>query len=597
MSRFLRLIALAWLTALLPAAGWAFDLGFAKEDGGQAGAFLDYAASARSMAMGRAHTGVAEDASATYWNPAGLSQLDQKDIVTVYSMLQEKTGFGFFSYAQPALDMGTFGVSVVSLRSGNFEKRNALGNKEGAFDIAETGVLFSHGIVLQHRIAVGTTLKYVRQDIDAYSDSGYGADIGAMIPLTQNLRMGLSIHNVLAPELRLRSASDKYPRDVRLGLKYVPGSRWVLAADMSKSSDRSLKPHLGAEWMMNETVALRTGLNETEVTAGLGVKFGDWGLDYAFGFHDAVKGVEDLGSTHRFGLHLAFGRKISEQGQSVYWQNKGKVYLEALRRRMESGEREMTSDMRKLIAGAQEVIRRQGFTKPEDLYAAHGYIYFFEKEYERGVQSLGESLALDRSNMVLAKHLELARDQMTEERTREIIETETKTMKELYDKGDLHGAIRSGEKILSFQPENIEAAAYLEDARKRVNEPIERAMKIARMKMERGEYLGAVKDLSLVKEMDPDNKEAAEMIGRAIAELEKQAVSETPSVGEQKRFVQEVARDTEKSRSLYSQGLLLYSQGKLQDATAAWEQAVRYDVDNVHARNAYNRVLTELKAK
>jgi hypothetical protein len=98
--------------------------GFAEADAGHAGAFLDFAASARSLGMGGAHAAVADDASAVYWNPAGLSQLDRKDLVAMYSALYENTGFGSFNYAQPTVDAGTFGIGLVNLRSTSFDRRS-----------------------------------------------------------------------------------------------------------------------------------------------------------------------------------------------------------------------------------------------------------------------------------------------------------------------------------------------------------------------------------------------------------------------------------------------------------------------------------------
>lgn len=134
----------------------ALDLGFAKEDAGHAGVFMDYAASARSLGMGRAHTAVTDDAGATYWNPAGLSRLDRKDIVTLYADLHEETSFGFVSYAQPMVGYGTFGLSVLNLRSSNFERRNTIGQKTGSFDQSDLGVLFSHGFRYKDRYAFGS---------------------------------------------------------------------------------------------------------------------------------------------------------------------------------------------------------------------------------------------------------------------------------------------------------------------------------------------------------------------------------------------------------------------------------------------------------
>src|ERR1700687_118089 len=52
---------------------------FAQATGGPPNEFMAYGAGARSLAMGAAFVGVADDASAGYWNPAGLSQITRKE--------------------------------------------------------------------------------------------------------------------------------------------------------------------------------------------------------------------------------------------------------------------------------------------------------------------------------------------------------------------------------------------------------------------------------------------------------------------------------------------------------------------------------------
>ena len=44
-------------------------------DAGAPGSFLNFGTGARSQAMGSAFTALCDDASAIYWNPAGLSRL------------------------------------------------------------------------------------------------------------------------------------------------------------------------------------------------------------------------------------------------------------------------------------------------------------------------------------------------------------------------------------------------------------------------------------------------------------------------------------------------------------------------------------------
>ncbi|GAJ12821.1 unnamed protein product [marine sediment metagenome] len=66
-------------------------------DAGLPGAFLRFGAGARSLGMGKAYVGVSDDASATYWNSAGLTQLTQKEIVALHAILFEDTIYDFVS--------------------------------------------------------------------------------------------------------------------------------------------------------------------------------------------------------------------------------------------------------------------------------------------------------------------------------------------------------------------------------------------------------------------------------------------------------------------------------------------------------------------
>ena len=53
----------------------------AGNDGGAPGGFLRFGGSARSLALGNAVTGVADDVATSYWNPAGLAQLRTLELV------------------------------------------------------------------------------------------------------------------------------------------------------------------------------------------------------------------------------------------------------------------------------------------------------------------------------------------------------------------------------------------------------------------------------------------------------------------------------------------------------------------------------------
>ena len=74
---------------------------FAQATGGQPGEFMSYGAGARSLAMGAAFVGVADDASATYWNPAGLSQITRKAAALMKATLFADSTYDFYSFVMP----------------------------------------------------------------------------------------------------------------------------------------------------------------------------------------------------------------------------------------------------------------------------------------------------------------------------------------------------------------------------------------------------------------------------------------------------------------------------------------------------------------
>lgn len=583
---------------LTATASAAVDFGFAREDAGQAGAFLEFANSARSIAMAGASTAVSDDASAVLSNPAGLSQIQRKEFIASYSTLFEDTKFSVINFAQPSLDAGTFGVGIVSLQSGNFERRDTNGGRNGSFGISDTGLILSHGIEMGKKLSLGSNFKVIRQQVDEFSATGYGLDGAALVKVNPVLNVGVTLKNVLAPHIKLRNKTDRYPLDIRVGSRWQATSKLMIATDLNQTTGRSIKLRLGGEWACNSLLVFRVGINETELTTGLGFNFKDWGIDYSFGYNDAAAGLQDLGASHRMGFHMKFGKSMVEQKSSLRSQKKGQDGLAQLRKRMDSSALTPASGLNELITNVRQVIRRQGYLKAEDLYAAQGYVSYFEGSYERSVQSLGEALSLAPQDSVLAKHLEKARAQLTQTRAEEIVGYELKRLKELYSKGDWKGAVKSCEKILSFRPDNIEASMYIVDARKQINEPIEREMKIAVAKYDRGEYLDAIKGFQRVKELNPENKEANNYIGYSIAALEKLASSAPEAMTETaSATVYEIGRRVTQSRELYSKGLISYSQGNLQEAAHLWEKAVQSDTKNALARNAYNRAQIELREK
>lgn len=301
------------LSTLIAPCVYALDLGFAKQDGGQPGAFLSYGAGAKALGMGKTFAGVADDASAIYWNPAGLGTLQKREVTALYASLYENTNYGFVGYANPLCgNAGTVGIAVVSLNSSGFQMRDIYNYETGEAGLNETAVIISYGAVLirngaKPRLNAGTSVKAVRQIIDSRSATGYGADAGVLYLASDRLSVGVSAQNIVAPKLKIGNETDEYPIAVTFGAGYrLLEDRLLIACDVNKTAKRDYKLHLGGEYRFAKIFSLRAGLDETELAFGAGFRILGYSIDYAFAMHDALQGQDGLGGSHRIGFTIKF---------------------------------------------------------------------------------------------------------------------------------------------------------------------------------------------------------------------------------------------------------------------------------------------------
>ncbi len=82
---------------LLTLCVFAFAAG---EGSGQAGAYLRMGVGARALGMGGAFVAVSDDATASYWNPAGLAKLKKNQASFMHARLKMDRNFDFINYVK-----------------------------------------------------------------------------------------------------------------------------------------------------------------------------------------------------------------------------------------------------------------------------------------------------------------------------------------------------------------------------------------------------------------------------------------------------------------------------------------------------------------
>jgi hypothetical protein len=280
-----------------PAVVWS-----ESETGGAPGDWLTRYSGARSVGLGSAYVAMAEAPMGALWNPAGLGLLDQNEILLETGRLFEDTSVHGFSFVVPGRWLPSLGLSVVALRSGEFEKTNELNESLGTFDNGETAFLFTAAKHIGTRFSLGANLKVVRQTLEDFSAGGFGADLGAMFNVTPSLRVGGSILNVGGPSLKLRDTEESYPTEMRGGFAaQFLGGRAVLSAEVDRYADAPVRLHTGAEYWIQRRLGMRVGYDDAYAAGGFSYRVTPQvQLDYGVSDHA-------LGLAHRAGFSYRFG--------------------------------------------------------------------------------------------------------------------------------------------------------------------------------------------------------------------------------------------------------------------------------------------------
>ncbi|RMD98286.1 MAG: hypothetical protein D6814_07830, partial [Calditrichaeota bacterium] len=150
----------SWKINILLLGLFAATMAQGQVPNNRAGAFLDYGASARGIALGNAFAAIANDASAAYWNPAGLGQLNQLQLMLSHIRLPFDRTFNFFSTALPFKSRQTFGISWLGLQVRGLEARhdNQL-EPDFIFSDSENAFFFSYAYRVSSSFFLGTSIK------------------------------------------------------------------------------------------------------------------------------------------------------------------------------------------------------------------------------------------------------------------------------------------------------------------------------------------------------------------------------------------------------------------------------------------------------
>ncbi len=310
--RCLKKIIIGWLFLILLVAFLGKITVAAPKAGETAADFLLINVGARAAGMGGAYTAVSDGANSTFWNPAGLTYVENKEVVIGHFSWYQDIKMNHASFAHSMNEKVTFALSINYLNYGHIDGRDINGITTGEISAYDLSGALSMGYRIQTDLSLGVTAKYINQHLDDLDGSTFAFDLGARYRIGKfNLA---AVFTNLGPEMKFDNVTEKIPSSFRLGISVTPFNENLLTAiELEKRFNGGNVIRHGLEYVYAGQYSLRGGYNfypesdersfGTGFSVGAGVIFNQFEVDYAYTPSEHYSS-EDL---HRFSLIFKFG--------------------------------------------------------------------------------------------------------------------------------------------------------------------------------------------------------------------------------------------------------------------------------------------------
>jgi len=302
-------------------------------EGDFAGEAMSIGVGARPLGMGGTFAAIANDASTSYWNPAGMANVQGVEVssvkLTKINDLDTKYSYVNLLY-NVSPQVGAFGLGWLRQAIGGIQLSvvDNLGNPvkvDGLAENADNTVYIAYARSIASGFSVGTSIKILMGNYPAtatysgsgpatateVSYSGFGFDLGLHLKMgdlvkdLNGLSLGVNFQDVVTKQTWQVSGVSTKPTEETVPLNIKPGIAYdlklgqfdVIAAFDLDTKFEQLIMHVGGELWWNNMVAVRGGIkNYSEITPGL-TQATDWsigasirwyfiGLDYAYVYNE-----------------------------------------------------------------------------------------------------------------------------------------------------------------------------------------------------------------------------------------------------------------------------------------------------------------------
>jgi hypothetical protein len=275
-------------------------------EGGEPGAFMKNGFGARATSLGNSYVAISNDASAIFYNPAGLSSVTKLQVLGMYSNLfgnVDGMNYGNLGISK-GFEFGTLGLGIIYSSVSDIPYvENVSGPSGEYFSDNEMAFILSYSKKVSDNLQVGINGKYIRHSIAGFEASGYGFDVALLTRVNEKFSAGLMIQDAIGAKIKLNGREDVYISKLKVGFAYNPISVLTIAPEIMMTGNKKILFSIGSEYdIYKNMIKLRGGYNTVQDAAsfGVGLKYSQINLDYSYSRNG------DLGNVSKFGFILEF---------------------------------------------------------------------------------------------------------------------------------------------------------------------------------------------------------------------------------------------------------------------------------------------------
>ena len=254
-------------------------------------AYSQYNPGAKQISLSNSDVALSNDVFSIFNNPAGLSQMNWREVGIYYSPAPfglTELANGYIAYHEPT-EIGSF----------------ALGGMTYGFDLfRESRITLGYSYKYDNRFFIGAAVNYQTVSIKNYgSDGAFYFNLGGLAYITNDFRFGFYLHNI--NRATYGDAEDQIPAVMNAGISYDVINELSLNLSIDKDVKYKASFQFGINYDIIEYISIRTGFSNepSRFSAGLGINYSYFNFDYAMFRHN------DLGFTHQAGIIISFGRE------------------------------------------------------------------------------------------------------------------------------------------------------------------------------------------------------------------------------------------------------------------------------------------------